>query len=208
MLPALACKACRRRRRADLPQGGTHPDLCACGPGCLGAGADRRAAEIHIGQTMTGRMRKRAPNPRRVKIHRSYTVDDAAQLFGCHRNTICHWQKEGLKPVDGKRPVAFEGPALTAFLEARRGARRRRLKPGEIYCLPCREPKEPAGDMAEYVLLTDAPRQPSRHLPDLRAAHPPRGQPRPDRGCSGETGGYVHGAIGTYKGDEPPFRGL
>ncbi len=105
---------------------------------------------------MTGRMRKRAPNPRRVKIHRSYTVDDAAQLFGCHRNTICHWQKEGLKPVDGKRPVAFEGPALTAFLEARRGARRRRLKPGEIYYLPCREPKEPAGDTAEYVLLTDA----------------------------------------------------
>ena len=41
-------------------------------------------------------------------------------------------------------------------LEGRRGARRRRLKPGEIYCLPCRAPKEPAGDMAEYVALTDA----------------------------------------------------
>jgi len=101
-------------------------------------------------------MRKRAPNPRRAKKHRSYTVEEAARLFGCHRNTIRHWQKQGLKPVDGKRPVVFEGLTLAAFLEARRGARRRCLKPGEIYCLPCRAPKEPAGDMVEYVPLTEA----------------------------------------------------
>ena len=100
-------------------------------------------------------MHKRAPNPRRLKKHRSYTVQEAALLFGCHRNTIRNWQKHGLKPVDGKRPVVFEGLTLAAFLEARRGERRRRLNPGEIYCLPCRAPKEPAGDMAEYVPLTD-----------------------------------------------------
>jgi hypothetical protein len=100
-------------------------------------------------------MRKRAPNPRRVKKHRSYTVEEAARLFGCHRNTIRHWQKLSLKPVDGKRPVVFEGQTLAAFLEARRGARRRRLKPGEIYCLPCRAPREPAAAMAEYIPVTD-----------------------------------------------------
>jgi hypothetical protein len=100
-------------------------------------------------------MRKRAPNRRLVKKHRSYTVEEAARLFCCHRNTIRHWQKQGLKPVDGKRPVVFEGLTLATFLEARRGARRRRLEPGEIYCLPCRAPKEPAGGMVEYVPLTD-----------------------------------------------------
>ena len=100
-------------------------------------------------------MRKRVPSPRRVKIHRSYTVDDAARLFGCHRNTIRHWQKQGLKQIDGRRPVVFEGLALSAFLDARRGARRRRLKPGEIYCLPCRAPREPAAAMAEYIPVTD-----------------------------------------------------
>ena len=100
-------------------------------------------------------MRKRVPSPRRVKIHRSYTVDDAARLFGCHRNTIRHWQKQGLKQIDGRRPVVFEGLALSAFLDARRGARRRRLKPGEIYCLPCRAPEEPAAGMAEYIPVTD-----------------------------------------------------
>jgi hypothetical protein len=100
-------------------------------------------------------MRNRAPNPQRVKKHRSYTVEEAARLFGFHRNTIRHWQKQGLTPVDGKRPVVFEGLMLAVFLKARRGARRRRLKPGEIYCLPCRAPKEPAGDMADYIPLTD-----------------------------------------------------
>jgi hypothetical protein len=101
-------------------------------------------------------MRKRIPNPWRVKKHRSYTVEEAARLFGCHRNTIRHWLRQGLKPVDGKRPIVFEGLTLAAFLEARREVRRRRLKPGEIYCLPCREPQEPAGDMVEYVPLTAA----------------------------------------------------
>jgi MerR HTH family regulatory protein len=105
---------------------------------------------------MRGALRRRTPNPRRVKIHRSYSVDEAAQLFGCHRNTIRHWEKQGLKRVDGKRPVVFEGLTLSAFLEARRRARRRCLNPGEIYCLPCRAPKEPAGNMAEYVALSDA----------------------------------------------------
>jgi hypothetical protein len=100
-------------------------------------------------------MSERPPNPRRVKKHRSYTVEETARLFGCHRNTIRHWQKQGLKPVDGKRPVVFEGRMLAGFLDARRGARRRRLKPGEIYCLPCRAPKQPAGDMAEYLPLTE-----------------------------------------------------
>lgn len=101
-------------------------------------------------------MCKRIPNPWRVKKHRSYTVEEAARLFGCHRNTIRLWRGQGLKPVDGKRPIVFEGLTLADFLEARRGARRRRLKPGEIYCLPRREPQEPAGEMVEYVPLTEA----------------------------------------------------
>ena len=86
-------------------------------------------------------MRKRAPNRRLVKKHRSYTVEEAARLFGCHRNTIRHWQKQGLKPVDGKRPVVFEGLTIATFLEARRGARRRRLKPA---CHVARPKSRPA----------------------------------------------------------------
>jgi hypothetical protein len=100
-------------------------------------------------------MSKRVPNPRKAKIHRSYSVDEVAKLFGCHRNTVRNWQKQGLRAVDGNRPLVFEGLTLAGFLEERRGARRQRLKPGEIYCLPCRGAKEPAGEMAEYIPLSN-----------------------------------------------------
>jgi hypothetical protein len=33
-------------------------------------------------------MKKRHPNYRKVKIHRSYTVEETASLFGNHKNTV------------------------------------------------------------------------------------------------------------------------
>jgi hypothetical protein len=36
-------------------------------------------------------------NPRRAKLHRSYTVEETARLFGVHRNTVRAWLKQGLK---------------------------------------------------------------------------------------------------------------
>jgi len=100
-------------------------------------------------------MGKRTPNYRLVKKDRPYTVEQTAQLFGCHRNTVRNWQRQGLEPVDAKRPIVFDGAVLREFHEARRNKRKNRLSPGEIYCLPCRAAKEPAGDMAEYVPLTE-----------------------------------------------------
>ena len=41
-------------------------------------------------------MRKRHPNPRLVKIHRNYTVEEIATLFGIHKNTVRDWVKAGL----------------------------------------------------------------------------------------------------------------
>ncbi|MEO7863683.1 MAG: helix-turn-helix domain-containing protein, partial [Nitrospirales bacterium] len=41
-------------------------------------------------------MRTRHPNPRLVKIHRNYTVEEIANLFGIRRNTVREWVKRGL----------------------------------------------------------------------------------------------------------------
>lgn len=95
-------------------------------------------------------MRKRHPNHRLVKIHRSYTVEDTADLFGIHKNTVRAWVKAGLAPNDEKRPMLILGRELVAFLENRRRKNKRPCKPGEIYCVRCRAPKVPAEDMAEY----------------------------------------------------------
>jgi hypothetical protein len=99
-------------------------------------------------------MRKRRLNHRLVKIHRSYTVEDVARLFGTHKNTVRHWIKAGLPTCDRKRPTLILGRDLAAYLQARRTKNKQPCKPGEIYCVRCRAPKRPAGDMADYQPIT------------------------------------------------------
>lgn len=99
-------------------------------------------------------MSKRHPNPRLVKIHRSYTVEEAAVVCGVHRNTVRQWIKAGLPTLDNRRPVLMQGGALRVFLERRRNQNKRPCLPGQMYCLRCRSPQHPAGDMADYEALT------------------------------------------------------
>ena len=99
-------------------------------------------------------MCKRRPNHRLVKTHRSYTVEEVACLFGTHKNTVRAWVKAGLPTCDRKRPTLILGRDLAAYLKARRTKNKRHCQPGEIYCVRCRAPKWPAGDMAEYQPIT------------------------------------------------------
>jgi hypothetical protein len=99
-------------------------------------------------------MAKRHANHRLVKIHRSYTVAEIANLLGVHRNTVREWLKRGLPTTDSKRPTLILGRDLVAFLQARRLKNKRTCQPGEIYCVRCRAPQNPAGDMVEYKPLT------------------------------------------------------
>jgi hypothetical protein len=101
---------------------------------------------------MKGKLR---PNHRRVKIHRSYTVEEIARLFGIHKNTVREWIKAGLETSDDRRPALILGRHLAAYLQARRTRNKRPCQPGEIYCVRCRAPKRPAGDMADYRPITE-----------------------------------------------------
>jgi excisionase family DNA binding protein len=93
-------------------------------------------------------------NYRLAKIHRTYTVEEAAGLFGVHRNTVRQWVKGGLPTIDERRPTLIHGRDLEAFLRARRRENRRRCSAGEIYCVRCRVPHAPAGGLAEYRPVT------------------------------------------------------
>lgn len=94
------------------------------------------------------------PNPRRAKMHRSYTVEEVARLYGLHRNTVRQWIKRGLPTCDGTRPVLILGGELRDYLTRERTARKHPCKPGEMYCLRCRESRRPALDMADYQPMT------------------------------------------------------
>lgn len=90
-------------------------------------------------------MAKPRANPRLAKIHRSYTVEEIATLYGVHRNTVRQWIKTGLPVVDQRRPVLVLGVALAEFLQIKRTVNKRPCRPGEIYCMRCREPRVPVG---------------------------------------------------------------
>jgi hypothetical protein len=93
-------------------------------------------------------------NPRRVKLHRNYAVEEVAMLFNVHKNTVRGWLKSGLEAVDERRPALVLGRTLSAFLHARRRRSRQRCGPGQFYCLRCRAPKYPAARKADYVPIT------------------------------------------------------
>ena len=99
-------------------------------------------------------MAKSRANPRLAKIHRSYTVEEVATLYGVHRNTVREWIKRGLPVVDDRRPVLVLGSALGDYLRLRRTENKRPCKAGEIYCVRCREPRVPAGSDVRYHPIT------------------------------------------------------
>ena len=100
-------------------------------------------------------MGKRNPNPRLVKIHRNYTVEEVACVLKVHKNTVREWIKRGLPIIDDKRPMLILGRDLFAFLQAKRVKNKRPCKPNQMYCLRCRDPKIPAGNMVDYQPVTD-----------------------------------------------------
>ncbi len=89
-------------------------------------------------------------NPNLAKIHRNYTVEEVANLFSVHKNTVRCWIKSGLATNDDKRPVLILGSELKIYLQAKRQSNKRKCKPFEIYCMRCRTPKIPAENMVDF----------------------------------------------------------
>src|SRR5688500_2924762 len=94
-------------------------------------------------------------NGRLIKIHHSYTIEEAARALGAHKNTIRSWIKsKRLGLVCNRRPHLIRGRELRDFITAEQARRRRSCGPGQLYCLSCRSPKSPDGAIAEYRPLT------------------------------------------------------
>ena len=95
------------------------------------------------------------PNSRLVKIHLNYTVEEIASLLGVHKNTVRQWIKHGLSVCDDRRPLLVVGRDLAAFLKTQRNKNKCKCQLYELYCLRCRKPQKPAGNVAEFEYVTD-----------------------------------------------------
>ena len=72
-------------------------------------------------------------NPNLAKLHRNYTVEEVASVFGVHKNSVRAWIKAGLPVCDAKRPVLILGMDLRDYLREKRSERKRRCVADELY---------------------------------------------------------------------------
>jgi len=94
----------------------------------------------------------RMPSPNRIKTHYVYTVWEAAQALGRHRQTVIRWIKDkGLVADRSKVPWLIQGKDLKQFLGHRRAKSKIKLELHHLFCLGCKAPQEPDGKFAEYT---------------------------------------------------------
>ncbi len=99
-------------------------------------------------------MAKRRPNWRLVKTHRTYTPEEAATALGKHVNTVRGWLKDGLRTIDDRRPLLLQGSDLVEFIRGKYFKPAQRCAANEFYCVRCRVPKVPAGNMSDYIPMS------------------------------------------------------
>lgn len=88
-----------------------------------------------------------------AKIHRNYSVEEVADLFSVHKNTVRSWIKDGLAINDNKRPLLILGSSLRDYLQAKRVSSKQKCLAHEIYCLRCKTPQLPAENMVDYEAI-------------------------------------------------------
>jgi excisionase family DNA binding protein len=98
--------------------------------------------------------RRHRLDPRRAKVHYSYTVAEAAVLLGVHRNTVRHWIKAGLSTLRAGGLTLVLGDELRTFLMRRQARRRVHCPPGSMFCLKCRAARRPPESLLEVATIT------------------------------------------------------
>lgn len=101
---------------------------------------------------------------RKVKRHHSYTVDEAARVVGAAKGTVRRWLGNGLPALRDRKPFLILGKDLAAYMAGK--LRLKRTCPvGSCFCVKCRDVREPAGGMAEFIVI-------NRNSGNLRAICP------------------------------------
>ena len=99
-------------------------------------------------------MARKHPNPRYIRLNRSYTTKEISILCGVHIHTIAAWRKAGLKAIDANRPALFLGSEIRRYLLQQRTHAKQPCLAGQGYCLRCKTPRYYAGFEVTYIPRT------------------------------------------------------
>jgi hypothetical protein len=105
----------------------------------------------------TNRGARRRPDHRRVRMHRSYSVAEAAERLGVCRNTVRNYLKRGLPSLKTSAGVLILGQAIRDFLSSRKAAAKSPCPPGHMYCFRCRAPRRPPPGLVELIWAEGRP---------------------------------------------------
>ena len=93
-------------------------------------------------------------NPRNIKTHQAYEIDQAACSVGVSIPTIRGWIKKGLPVMRAQKPFLIIGADLREYIENARKRAKAPLQANQLYCLRCREARTPMGDMVDYLPIS------------------------------------------------------
>lgn len=94
-------------------------------------------------------------NARGVKTHRTYRIDQLADIVGVTVATVRGWCKRGLPCIKDQRPFLIRGRDFKEFHEAYLKSRRQKLAPFEVYCLTCKRAFQPDEGLVDYEVLSN-----------------------------------------------------
>lgn len=89
-----------------------------------------------------------------VKIHRNYSFEELAGVFGVHKNTVVGWVKNGLPCLKERRPFLIMGVDAREYLKAQRVSKKQSCKLDEFYCMRCKVPTKLAEGLVEFVPIS------------------------------------------------------
>lgn len=89
-------------------------------------------------------------NLRGISKDRVYTVKSAARIVGVSEQTFRKWSKEGLRLMTDQRPYLVRGADLIDFLKLREASAKIPLRPGQFFCMRCKEPRFPIEGSVTY----------------------------------------------------------
>ena len=93
---------------------------------------------------------------RRVKMHRSYTHEQLADVAGVTIGTVRRWQKAGLPCLTDTRPFLVQGSDFKLFHAEKLAGAKTKLQPFEVYCLGCKEPRIPQSGLVDFEPMDEA----------------------------------------------------